>query len=64
MSLNQKLKNLTKSVDVKLLEKYDIIDDSGGLTDEGYDITVQHLFEKHKSEIVEKLKKLEEEEKK
>lgn len=65
MSLIQKLKNLEKSDDTKLLEKYGIIyEDDGELTCEGEYLLLEHLFEEHKSEIVEKLKKLDEEEKK
>lgn len=64
MSTYQKLKDLTKGADQKLLEKYDILDSEGDLTEEGYRVTLAKLFENVKNDIVADLKKVDEADKK
>ena len=64
MSLVSKVKQLSKNKDTRLLEEYGVISPQGSLTCEGQELLIEHLFETHKAEIVEKIKALDEEAKK
>lgn len=65
----QKVKNLTKSKEDKLLEKYGVIDDCGNLKGandftDAIAIVMEKAFKAHKAEIVKDFEEVEAEEKK
>lgn len=62
MSVVNKIKNLAKSKETKLLEKYYVTDDCGNLTEEGKATVLQKAFEAHKAEIVKDLEAVQAEE--
>lgn len=64
MSLVDKVKQLSKNKDTRLLEEYGVVDSTGSPTGEGQDLLIQHLFELHKPELIEKIKLLDAENKK
>jgi hypothetical protein len=64
MNIVEKVKQLALNADDKLLRKYSVVDSEGDLTDEGIEILNTVLLEQFKSQIVEKIKAVEESEKK
>jgi hypothetical protein len=64
MSIVNKIKELAKSKDDKLLAKHVIVDNCGNLTCEGRDVLQNILFEEYKAKIVAKVKLVDDEEKK
>lgn len=64
MNIVQKVKALALNADDKLLRKYGVVDTDGDLTDDGIEILNTVLLEQFKSQIVEKVKAVADEEKK
>lgn len=63
MSTLQRLAALSLDDDTRLLRKYDIIDEENYVTQEGAKVLVQVVLEEYKEKVIEKLKKLDEEDK-
>lgn len=58
----RKVKDLTKSKEQKLLEKYDVVDECGDLTDTGQRLVIEKALAAHKAEIVADLEKVQSDE--
>lgn len=64
MAISDKLRDLSKDEDQRLLEKHGIVEADGTLTDEGEVVVLERLFATIREGIVADLKKLEESDKK
>lgn len=63
MSIVTKLKNLELTTDEKLLRKYGLKDSDGDWTDEATEVLDNMLLEERKADLIDKVKKLDAEEK-
>lgn len=63
MNITKQLKDLTLSKGDRLLRTYGIVDDCGGITEDGEEVLLQMLLEDHKEALIAKVTELDKEQK-